>query len=167
MIIDRSASQSCNSPGSTKAVWLSGTARRGVRRRARRTLLLDSSGVTAYFPFRNKCAALRAEVPQRLGPSAGRRQQAGSLPAQRRHGFCLVGRAALAVAESWPLGGTLLRLRRHPPRAIGCRGTTAYDYPAAALWWRILDQLPQTPNTRRFVTREGVAANGGSLCGVR
>ena len=39
------------------------------------------------------------------------------------------------------------RLRRHPARAVGRRRRPLPDdHPAAALWWRILDQLPQTPN---------------------
>ena len=31
-------------------------------------------------------------------------------------------------------------------RSAAAAGPLPDDYPAAALWWRILDQLPQTPN---------------------
>jgi hypothetical protein len=34
----------------------------------------------------------------------------------------------------------------HLVRSAAAAGPLPNDYPAAALWWRILDQLPQTPN---------------------
>jgi hypothetical protein len=36
----------------------------------------------------------------------------------------------------------------HLLRSAAAAGPLPDDHPAAALWWRILDQLPQTPNTQ-------------------
>jgi hypothetical protein len=52
----------------------------------------------------------------------------------------------------------------HLLRSAAAAGPLPDDHPAAALWWRILDQLPETPNqdpatpeaipaTRRTTTR--------------
>jgi hypothetical protein len=36
----------------------------------------------------------------------------------------------------------------HLLRSAAAAGPLPDDHPAAALWWRILDQLPQTPNPK-------------------
>jgi hypothetical protein len=37
----------------------------------------------------------------------------------------------------------------HLLQSAAAAGPLPDDHPAAALWWRILDQLPQTPNQKR------------------
>jgi hypothetical protein len=42
-------------------------------------------------------------------------------------------------------------------RSAAAAGPLPDDHPAAALWWRILDQLPQTPN-QGFATPDAIQA---------
>jgi hypothetical protein len=44
-------------------------------------------------------------------------------------------------------------------RSAAAAGPLPYDHPAAALWWRILDQLPETPN-QEPATPAAVPATG-------
>jgi hypothetical protein len=47
-----------------------------------------------------------------------------------------------------------LRPPRCPPAAAAAAGPLPDDHPAAALWWRILDQLPETPNQHPATLRQ-------------
>ena len=115
---------------------------------------------------------LRPTGPPQLGRAAGIFQQqldqrlaARDTHADRQWRRLLAAEVPSAAADPFlpELEERLANLTRagfdatHLLRSAAAAGPLPDDHPAAALWWRILDQLPETPN-QDAATPEAVPA---------
>jgi hypothetical protein len=115
---------------------------------------------------------LRPTGPPQLGHAArifqqqlDKRLAAADTDADRHWRRLLATEAPSATADPFlpELEERLTNLTRagfdatHLLRSAAAAGPLPDDHPAAALWWRILDQLPETPN-QQFATPDAVPA---------